>query len=77
MLAFMNYESAKEYYKLIKDEYPDTSEEYANFYEYYKKNWLSLENKDESKFEFKLWSYNEKYCFKGNKKKLIFEGNLQ
>ena len=37
MLAFMNYESAKEYYKLIKDEYPDTSEEYANFYEYYKK----------------------------------------
>ena len=32
---------------------------------------------EDSKFEFNLWSYNDKFNFKGNKKKLIDEGNLQ
>ena len=42
----MDYESAKKYYKLIKDEYPDISEEYVNLYKYLEKNSLSLENED-------------------------------
>ena len=77
MIAFMDYKSAREYYNLIKEEYPDTTEEYMNFYHYFEKNWLSLENPLESKYEFNLWSYYEKFNFKGNKKKLISEGNLQ
>ena len=44
MIAFMDYKSAEEYQSLNKEEYPDTTEEYSNFYHYFEKNWLSLEN---------------------------------
>lgn len=77
MTPFMDYQTAIEYYKSVKEEFSDSVEEYSNFCTYFENNWLSLENSDKSKFDFDLWSYNNKFKFKGNKKKLIEEGILQ
>ena len=77
MTPFIEYQTAIEYYNLVKEEFPDSIEEYSNFYNYFENNWLSLENAESSKYDFSLWSYNNKFKFKGNKKKLIDDGILK
>ena len=69
MKAFMDYyQNVIDYYHLVKEKYPDSIEEYANFYTCFETNWLSLISAEDSKFEFNLWSYNDKFNFKGYKK---------
>lgn len=64
----MDYQTAIDYYKLLKEEYSESIEEFANFYNYFESNWLSMENAEDSKFEFNLWNYTDKFKCKGNKK---------
>ena len=64
------------YYKLIKDAYSDKDNKYDNFFEYFESTWLSLEDNCKSKSDFELWSYHNKFNFKGNKNKLISEDKL-
>ena len=40
MIAFMYYQNTIDYYHLVKEEYPDSIEEYANFYTYFETNWF-------------------------------------
>ena len=75
MMAFMDYKSAKEYYSLNKEEHPDTTEEYSNFYPYYKNYWLSLENSRYNKYVFNLWIFMENLTLK-ELKKLISKENM-
>ena len=41
-----------------------------------KKTWLSLDSNIKTKFEFDLWTYSNKFNFKGNKTKLIVKDKL-
>ena len=64
------------YYYLIKDAYSDSDNKFDNFFEYFESTWLSLEDNYKSKFDIELWSYYNKFNFKGNKNKLINEDRL-
>ena len=76
LLSFMDLEEAKEYYKLIKKEFPPTDENINNFYKYFEDTWLSLDDNDIPRYPFDIWTYNKKFNFKGTKKVLINEDKL-
>ena len=71
LLPFMPKNEAINYYYLIKDAYSDSDNKFDNFFEYFESRWLSLKDNYKSKFDFELWSYYNKFNFKGNKNKLI------
>ena len=66
LLNFMDYDTAKDFYSLIKNEYSE--EKYSIFFNYFEATWFPLNNDDEVKYDFSLWSYFGKFNFKGNKK---------
>ena len=76
-LAFMDFDSAKEYYNLIKTEFPDTDENLSKYYNYFENIWFPLDGNNEVRYTFKLWSYKNKFEFKGTKKNLINEDKLK
>lgn len=36
-----------------------------NFYEYFEEAWFALDSDIKTKFEFDLWTYSNKFNFKG------------
>jgi len=72
----MDYDTAIDFYSLIKKEFPDTDELFNKFYNYFETTWLSINN-DDVKYDFSLWSYFGKFNYKGNKKQLVSENNLK
>ena len=44
---------------------------YINFYGYFEQTWLNLEENDPVKYEFKIWTYFEKFDFKNARKKVL------
>ena len=77
LMSFMDYDSAKEYYELVKNKFNDPNELCNKFYDYFENTWFSENQDDNVKFNFDLWSYYGKFNFKGNKKQLILENNLK
>jgi hypothetical protein len=61
LLSFMDYDTSKDFYSL----------------NYFEATWFPLNNDDEVKYDFILWSYFGKFNFKGNKKQLINKNNLK
>lgn len=72
----MNKKNAIDYYKIVKDSFPDSEEKNNNFFEYFESTWLSLDDDRKSKYNFYLWTYDKIFNFNGNKTKLISEDRL-
>ena len=70
LLPFMPLDKAREFYFSIKDYFDE--EIFSNFYSYFEQTWLNLEDKDPVKYEFKIWTYFEKFDFKNEEKSFNF-----
>ena len=56
LLPFLEENKAKQFYKLIKDDF--TEEKYEAYFEYFERTWLSIdEEKTKVKIGYKIWSY--------------------
>ena len=73
----MNLEKAREFYLLVKAHF--NQDEFNKFYDYFELTWLILEEKDDVKFNFNIWSYFNKFDFinSRNKKTLISDSLLE
>ena len=69
----MNLKEAGEFYKIIKDKF-STESRFENFFDYFEDTWIALTDSDKIKFDFDIWNYKNKFNFKGNKFKLIKDG---
>ena len=71
----MNLENATKFYITLKDYFSD--EEFDNFYHYFEFTWLNLDDNENVKFDFNIWSYKGKFEFKNSRNKnLISKGSL-
>ena len=78
LLQFMDYNTAVKFYKKLKEYIQkDQVEEnedynlYESFFAYFEKTWLNLSGKNNSFFNFDLWSYYKKFEFNCPRNKLI------
>ena len=68
LLPFLEFDTAIEFYKKIKEKY--MSNEYQSFLKYFENTWMKINENNNVKFEFDLWSYYGKFDFKSNRKKI-------
>ena len=78
LLQFMDYNTAVKFYKKLKEYIQkDKVEEnedynlYESFFVYFEKTWLNFSGKNNSFFNFDLWSYYKKFEFNCPRNKLI------
>ena len=57
LLAFMNYDEAKENYNLIKEDFPDNNEKIGEFDEHFESIWFSLKDSESTRYSFSLGIY--------------------
>lgn len=69
LLLFLKYDIAIEFCKKIKDEFE--TEKYELFFDYFKNTWMKINEENNVKFDFDLWTYYGKFDFKANWKKII------
>ena len=69
LLPFLKYDTAIEFYKKIKDEFK--TEEYKLFFDYFENTRMKINEENNVKFDFDLWTYYGKFDFKANRKKLL------
>ena len=75
LLPFMDIYNAREFYLSIKEYFSE--EQFNEFYIYFEQTWLNMEDNDNVKYEFKTWSYYNKFDFKkARNKKLISQESL-
>ena len=56
LLPFLKENKAKQFYKLIKEDF--TKEKYEAFFEYFERTWLSIDEENTNvKIDYKIWSY--------------------
>ena len=70
-MPFLKYDIAIEFYKKVKDEFE--TEEYELFFDYFENIWMKINEENNVKFDFDLWTYYGKFDFKANRKKIIKE----
>ena len=75
LLSFINLKDARIFYKKIKDNFSNESK-YEKFFDYFEDTWFPLQDSDKTKFDFDIWKYKNKFNFKGNKSKLLKDGEL-
>ena len=62
----MILEKVRMFYLLVKNHF--IREKFKLFFDYFEKTWLNLEDNDDVKFNFDVWSYYNKFDFKTSKK---------
>ena len=73
LLSCIDIEEARKFYLKILDILPKNAL-FEKFIEYFESNWFPLNDNNETRFDFELWSYKNKFNFKGNKKSIIKQG---
>ena len=76
LLAFMKLEDARKYYILVLEAIPKI-DKFDEFISYFKETWFPKNNEANTKYEFTLWGYSEKFDFSRTKKELIKSGDLK
>ena len=72
LLPFMSLIKEIDFYKKIKNEYDN-----LHFLIYFENTWLNLDQKNKSKYDFSLWSYDGKYNIGKSRTELIAEQNFK
>ena len=65
----MELNNARNFYLKIKDYFNE--EQFSSFYKYIEETWLNLEDDEYTKFDFKLWSYINKFSFSNTRNKVL------
>ena len=71
----MDINTSREHYSIILKTISHNNK-IDDFLEYFESTWFPVKEGDNTKFEFDLWNYANKFNFKGNKKQLIKNGEL-
>ena len=70
----MNLEDARNYYSLIKNEFPANNDnKFIKFYDYFETTCFRVEEDLETKFSFDLWSYSRSGLFSDTPQKRLQE----
>ena len=75
LLPFLEKNKAREFYKLIKEEFSE--EKYEAFYDYFENTWLNIDDNNKTKFDYELWSYCGKFDFENSRKEIISNSVLE
>ena len=69
LLAFMDIDSAIDFYETIKTTF--NQDQFNEFFDYFETTWLNPNKDIKTKYEFNLWSYYGKFNFKTQRKKFL------
>ena len=69
LLPFMPIKQAREFYLKVKEYFDE--EIFENFYNYFERTWLNIDENETVKFDFNLWTYYEKFDFKKERNKFL------
>ena len=65
----MPIKQAREFYLKIKEYFDEGI--FENFYNYFERTWLNIDENETVKFDFNLWTYYEKFDFKKERNKFF------
>ena len=65
----MELNNARNFYLKIKNYFNEV--QFSSFYKYIEETWLNLEDDEYTKFDFKLWSYINKFSFSNTRNKVL------
>ena len=69
----MPINQVREFYIKIKEYFDE--EIFENFYNYFERTWLNIDENETVKFDFNLWSYYDKLDFKKERNNFLFQNN--